>query len=335
MLGKGLESLIPNKNESEQIPAVPEPRPIPPPRPDPQEAVFHIETDRIAPNPHQPRRHFDESQLAELASSVREFGVIQPIIVSKIERETPYGTAIEYQLIAGERRLMAAKLAGLPRIPAIVRVEPGEREKFEMAVVENIQRADLNPIETARSYAKLQEKFGLTQREVAMRMGKSREVVANALRLLNLPTGMQDAIASGKMSESQGRVLLAVADPVRQEQLFLQATTTNASVRDMKAAIARMDPAFVPSLSGDFGEASSPSVVATPVSAPLAVPETDLQFVNFEPEDAYAKLARELQEALHVPVRIDRTSGRNTVAIDCPSEDGLRALVEKIRRNTS
>lgn len=123
-------------------------------RPDTGEAIFHIETEKIQPNPFQPRKNFDEAQLMELASSIREFGIIQPLVVSKIEKETPYGTAIEYQLIAGERRLMAAKIAGLPRVPAIVRRAPEDKEKFEMAIVENVQRADLNPIESARSYAK-------------------------------------------------------------------------------------------------------------------------------------------------------------------------------------
>ncbi len=318
MLGKGLESLIPNKYEPvpEEVPKftaptapfVMEKKPAPQAAKDAGEAVFHIEVEKIEPNPHQPRKNFDEAQLAELAVSVREFGIIQPLVVSKIERETPYGTAIGYQLIAGERRLMAAKLAGLPRVPAIVRRAPEEREKFEMAIVENIQRADLNPIETARSYAKLQEKFGLTQREVAGRMGKSREAVANALRLLNLPTEMQEAIASNRLSESQGRVLLAVSDPLQQKFLFEQVTTTNVSVREMKSTLARM-------------QGQKPAPVAH---------EIGTGFVRLAADDELAQLARQLQAALRAPVRIDRAEGGNKVTIDFVSEDDLRALVARI-----
>lgn len=310
MLGKGLESLIPNRS------APPEPvveKPVAPlaPRPDAGEAVFHIETDKISPNPFQPRRNFDEAQLHELAQSIREFGIIQPIVVSKIEKETPYGTAIEYQLIAGERRLMAAKIAGLPRVPAIVRRAPEDKEKFEMAIVENVQRADLNPIESARSYAKLQEQFGMTQREIAARMGKSRETIANATRLLNLPSEMQDAIAGGKISESQGRVLLAVSDPIRQKYLFEQVTSTNVSVREMKNTIARMNRS---------GEITGEDIA----------PEVAEGFVRFGAEDEFAKLARDLQASLRTPVRIERTHDRAKITIDFSSEEDLRALIAKM-----
>jgi len=314
MLGKGLESLIPDKSASAAVPEKPLEKPV---QQNSGEAIFHIETDKIQPNPFQPRRDFDEEQLMELAQSVREFGIIQPLVVSKIEKETPYGTAIEYQLIAGERRLRAAKIAGLPRVPAVVRRAPEDREKFEMAIVENVQRADLNPIESARSYAKLAEQFGMTQREIAARMGKSRETIANAMRLLNLPTIMQDAIASGKISESQGRVLLALADPIRQQQLFEQVTTTNVSVREMKSTIARMNtPEEVP---------------VTPLVVPTSLP-VSTQFVSFTPEDEFSKMARELQATLRAPVRIERTGSGGKVMIDISSEDDLRALIAKMSR---
>ena len=314
MLGKGLESLIPNRS------APPEPtaeKSIAPPAPrlDAGEAIFHIETDKISPNPFQPRRNFDEAQLHELAASIREFGIIQPLIVSKIEKETPYGTAIEYQLIAGERRLMAAKIAGLPRVPAIVRRAPEDKEKFEMAIVENVQRADLNPIESARSYAKLQEQFGMTQREIASRMGKSRETIANATRLLNLPSEMQDAIAGGKISESQGRVLLAVSDLVKQKYLFEQVMGTNVSVREMKNTIARMNR------SGEI-------IGENPLADGAA--ESTEGFVRFGAEDEFAKLARELQATLRTPVRIERAGDRTKITIDFSSEDDLRALIAKM-----
>src|SRR3989344_4719501 len=149
----------------------------------PTDAIFQIEVERITSNPHQPRREFNEEALKELANSIREFGVLQPLVVSKIERETENGTSVEYELIAGERRLMASKLAGLRTVPAIVRSTSSDKEKLELAIIENIQRADLNPIETARAFAKLQDEFKLTQREIAARLGKSREAVANSVRL--------------------------------------------------------------------------------------------------------------------------------------------------------
>lgn len=325
MLGKGLESLIPNKNESAGAPAtmsapfaspVTSPTPIGmPARREPREqnaeSVFHIEVEKIKPNPYQPRKNFDEGQLSELASSIREFGIIQPLIVSKIEKETLQGTGVEYQLIAGERRLMAAKMIGLPRVPAIVRAVPEEKEKFEMAIVENIQRADLNPIETARSYAKLQEQFGLTQREIAARIGKSRETIANVVRLLNLPTEMQDAVAQNKISESQGRVLLAINDPIQQKYLFEQVTENNVSVRELKNTIARMNRPVAQTIQTSAIQAGS--------------------FVQFPAENEYASLAHELENLLKTQVCIERIGTKNKLTIDFSSEDDLRNLIEKLR----
>src|SRR3989344_626061 len=177
-----------------------------------QGPVFLIEADKIKPNPHQPRRDFEEQPLKELASSIREFGVLQPIVVTKFEQDTDSGTAVWYELIAGERRLLASKMAGLERIPAIVRKIQTDKERLEMATIEKWQRADLSPIEEARAYAKLQDKFGLTQREISSRIGKSREVVANSVRLLNLPNNIQESVSKGEISGSQARLLLGIAD---------------------------------------------------------------------------------------------------------------------------
>ena len=185
-----------------------------------KDAIFHIEIEKIKPNPFQPRKTFDEESLKELAASIREFGIIQPIVITKTEHDIETGTQIEYQLIAGERRLMASKMAGLERIPAIIkRIAPGAPQ-MEMAIVENIQRANLNSIETARAYAKLQDHFGLTQREIAAKLGKSRETIANTIRLLNLPTEIQDALAEGKINDSQGRLLLTINDLSQQMAAF-------------------------------------------------------------------------------------------------------------------
>lgn len=260
MLGKGLESLIPKKDSP---PAAKEPRgenPYSPPAPPAarstysfdssaellkarsgRESIFHIEVEKIKPNPYQPRRDFNKEDLAELAQSIREFGIIQPLIVTKIDKETATGTEVEYQLVAGERRLMAAKLLGLPRVPAIVKQIDFQRAKLEVALVENLQRTDLNPIETARAYARLEEEFGLTQREIAARVGRSRETIANTLRLLNLPEPIQEALAAGRINESQARILLAAASPAEQNELF-ENFLSGRQGKGRRAAAAPPDP---------------------------------------------------------------------------------------------
>jgi len=242
MLGKGLESLIPKKEKVDLRPAPRAPAPPAPRSFSPGEAVFQIEVDKIQPNPQQPRKDFDQVQLEGLAQSIREHGIIQPLIVSKLERPTAFGTTVEYQLIAGQRRWLGAQLAGLERVPAIVRSAPPEKEKLQLALVENLQRVDLNPIEAARACAKLQEDFGLSQREIGQRVGKSRETIANWVRLLNLPGPVQEAVAGGQISESQGRLLLAVNDWSRQQALFQEIVSNNLSVRELRERIADVKP---------------------------------------------------------------------------------------------
>ena len=173
-----------------------------------KESVFWIELDKIKPNSMQPRREFDESALSELAQSIREYGVLQPIVITRKEIIGPdaqSGLAVEYELLAGERRLRASKLAGLSQIPAIIKEAQPDKVNLEIALIENLQRADLNPIEKARAFKKLIDEFGMLQREVAEKVGKSREVVANTLRLLTLPEDMQQAVAVGKITEGHTR----------------------------------------------------------------------------------------------------------------------------------
>ena len=181
-----------------------------------------------------------KESLKELAGSISEFGILQPVIVSKIEKETPAGTAVEYQLIAGERRLMAAKMLGLERVPAIIRKIDQKAEQLEMAVIENLQRQNLDLIETARAYARLQEEFGLTQREIAQRLGKSRESVANVLRLLNLTTELQEALSKNQINESQARLLLSINNPLAQKQLFNEILANNLTVREVNRRVKRI-----------------------------------------------------------------------------------------------
>lgn len=202
-----------------------------------EDSVFQIEVDRIKPNPYQPRRAFKEEELEELAASIREFGILQPLVVSKRVEEIPGGAAVEYELVAGERRLLAAKRAGLPRVPAIVKGVDSHRAKLEIALVENLQRSDLTPLETARAYARLQEEFGLTQREVGMRVGKSREAVANSLRLLNLPPEALSALSERKITESQARTLLSVEDQAARVKLFNDFLTGRMGVRTPRGKV--------------------------------------------------------------------------------------------------
>ncbi len=264
MLGKGLEALIPPSNSGNDRndeaardirPHVDDHSPPAPVQGEPNasirereahaprrpakspDAIFHIEVEKIRPNPHQPRRDFDEEGIRELASSIREFGLLQPIVVTKVEREVPTGTEVEYELIAGERRLHAVKLLGLERVPAIIRHVTAERERLELAIIENIQRAALNPIEVARAFQELQEQFRLTQREIAARVGKSRESVANTMRLLDLPTGIREALERGEITESHGRLLLAIEDPGAQQKLFEDLLTHEFTTRELKRRV--------------------------------------------------------------------------------------------------
>lgn len=269
-----------------------------------QGPVFLIEVDKISPNPQQPRRDFDETALQELASSIREFGVLQPIIVTKLEKETEIGTQVEYQLIAGERRWRASKIAGLERIPAIIKSVNLARDRLELAILENVQRENLNPVETARAYAKLQDEFGLTQREVAARIGKSREVVANTIRLLSLPTKIQEAIAKSQVSESQGRLLLTVEDPKQQDMFFEDLLRNNLSVRDLRARIQSM----------------------------RVVKQVDTVIQNFpitvDPEAE--SIQKELESALGTKVKVDRSGETGKLIITFYSPEELRGIVAKL-----
>ncbi len=182
-------------------------------------------TSDIVPNPHQPRLRFDEEKLRELADSIREHGVLQPLIVSPL----PNG---KYELIAGERRLQASRLAGLSEVPVVVRETKGDLQKLELAIIENIQRHDLNPIEEAKAYARLTDEFDMTQEEVSRKMGKSRSAVANMLRLLILPVEIQRAVAEGKISEGHAKALLAVENPEKRRALFELVMKSGLTVRD-------------------------------------------------------------------------------------------------------
>src|SRR3989344_4741074 len=227
-LGRGLESLIPKSAPANQQQNTIDQN-------DKQlkqkESVFLVEIDKIRENPLQPRRDFNETELKSLADSIREHGILQPLIVTKIEEEIPSGIKVSYELVAGERRLRAAEMSGLNFVPAIIRQKTEDKEKLELALVENIQRADLNAIEKARGYERLIREFGLIQKQVAEKVGQSRELVANTIRLLQLPIEIQRAIEAGKISEGHGRAILTLSDNNQRTALFNEILTKNLSVR--------------------------------------------------------------------------------------------------------
>jgi ParB family chromosome partitioning protein len=196
--------------------------------------VETVDVDLIVSNPHQPRAFFDPESLAGLAESVREHGVIQPLLVTRVEAEG--GGPAVYQLIAGERRLQAARLAGLSRVPVVVK-EATSAEVLELALVENLQRADLNPLEEAQAFRRLVEEFGLTQEAVAARVGRSRTAVANALRLLGLSDDLKASLARGEMSEGHARAILGLSNEADRRQAWQRVVERGLSVRETEALV--------------------------------------------------------------------------------------------------
>ncbi len=302
--GQGLSSLIPKKGGEDQKQEVKteahgtphvmysETKKEEPQKEKPRqhESVFQIEIEKIKPNPLQPRHEFDEEGINELVQSIREFGIIQPLVVSKMTEETELGTRVFYELIAGERRFRAAKKLGLSQVPAIIRAVDASRSKLEMALIENLQRRDLNSMEAAKAYARLAEEFGLTQREIAAKVGKSRETIANTMRLLGLPSDMQRALQENKINESQGRFLLGLADLNVQREAFQNFLEGKKNTRVMRAKKEEEKPA--------------------------------------NPEDAY--WGKRFEETLGMPVNIQRKGTKGKITISFYSEEDWNKLSEKL-----
>ncbi len=213
-LGRGLDSLIPVGDDESNTP---------------QTGSMTIQTILVDPNPHQPRTSFDEAPLAELAASIREYGILQPLLVTKSENG-------RYQLIAGERRLRAAKLAGLAEVPVVLRTLD-EQQKLELAIIENIQRENLNPIESALSYRRLIDEFNLSQEDAAKKVGKARSTVANALRLLSLPAEIKQGLVEGKITEGHARSILAIDDREAQIKFFHSIVSEGLNVREAESHV--------------------------------------------------------------------------------------------------
>ncbi|MGE5413991.1 MAG: ParB/RepB/Spo0J family partition protein [Syntrophomonadaceae bacterium] len=273
-LGRGLSALLPGK---EEVPRGTSPR--------------EVEIDRLTPSRFQPRRNFSEPALAELARSIREVGIIQPIVV------VPRGE--KYEIVAGERRWRAAAIAGLARVPITVRERGSDRDLLEAALVENLQREDLNVLEAAEGYARLREEFQLTQEKIAERVGKDRTTVANTLRILKLSSPVREKIRAGELTAGHARALVALASTDDQERLAEEIVRRALSVRQTEKRVARL---------------SSPDRV-------LLERRRD-PFTH----DAEEKLSRRLQ----AKVRIVRRRRGGRIEIGFGSEEELIGLYERL-----
>jgi ParB family chromosome partitioning protein len=267
-LGKGLSQLI-----AEQFDAAPTEVPV----------------DAIVPNTRQPRTYFNDSALQELSASIKEYGILQPLVVRPISEG-------KYELIAGERRLRAAKLAGLTAVPILLR-SAGSQTSLELALIENIQREDINALECAKAYRKLIDEFGMTQEQVADKVGKSRTAVANTVRLLKLPPGIQQGLHEGRITEGHARALLAFPNQAQQQVIYDQIIERGLSVREVENA-----------------SKPKPPTPQRP-SAPTPDPET-------------AALQEALSTHLGSPVKIQRSGTGGKLVIDFYSDDELARIVE-------
>ena len=207
-----------------------------------QNSIFWVEVDKIKSNPFQPRREFDEDSMKALADSIKQYGVLQALVVTRKEIIKDDGLAVEYELIAGERRLRASKMAGLSQVPVIIRMGEGDENKddlmkLELAIIENVQREDLNPVERARAFKKLADQFGFKHHQIAQKIGKSRVYVTNTMRILDLPEEMLTALSEGKINEGHTRPLLMLIDrPDEQKVLFQDIMLRKMNVRDAELA---------------------------------------------------------------------------------------------------
>lgn len=263
------------------------------------DSIFWVETDRIKPNPFQPRRSFEEAALKSLSESIRQYGVLQPLTVTKKETERPdEGIFVEYELIAGERRLRASQLAGLTQVPVVIRysddTEEGNQLKLELAIIENLQREDLNAVDRAKAFHQLAEEFNMTHVQIAAKVGRSREYVSNTLRILMLPQDMLDALVVGQISDGHTRPLLMLSERKGQQQtLFKEIVDRKMTVRESERVARR-----------------------------IAVERTRKEIL---PPEMMA-FEKELTESLGTRVRIEKKEKGGKVLIDFFSQEDLESL---------
>jgi ParB family chromosome partitioning protein len=263
---------------------------------------FMCDIEKIAPNPDQPRSYFDEEKLAQLAESIKENGIIQPLLVTRTKGN-------RYDLIAGERRLRAAKMAGRDEVPVVVMENKSDSTNLELALIENIQRHDLNPIEEATAYARLLDEFKLTQEDVARRVGKKRTTITNVLRLLNLPDPIQKDVIMGCLTEGHARVLLRLKDdPALLVEVRDRIVAEGLSVRATEALCKKM------------------LKQETPVENPTKSP------VDTLPKIYCTTVVNQMTNHLNTKVRIVQSGKRGKLEIDYFSNDDLDRLVSLLSR---
>ncbi len=266
------------------------------------DAIFWVEVEKISPNPYQPRREFDEARLKDLSESIRMYGILQPLVVTRKEvyHETG-GMSVEYELISGERRLRASKLAGLSQVPVLIRAgDENPQLKLEMAIIENLQREDINPVERARAFERLAKEFNLKQAQIADKVGKSREYVSNTMRILSLPDEMLNALELGKISEGHTRPLLMLQDrPDEQLVLFKEILAKKLTVREAESLSRRAATEKI----RNKAKYLDPTII---------------------------ELEKSFTESLGTRVRIEKGKEGGTVTIDFFSPDDLRTLLEKL-----
>lgn len=268
-------------------------------------SIFWIDTDKIKPNPFQPRRDFDETQLQNLADSIKQYGVLQPLIVSRleVEKEGGDGLVTEYELIAGERRLRAAKLALVSQVPVVIRTGDTAIMKLELAIIENLQREDLNAVDRARAFLRLVNEFKFTHNEIAKKMGRSREYVSNSLRILSLPEEILNALSEGKITEGHTRPILMLANhPEEQLVLFKEIVYKKITVRE-----------------------------AEKLARKIAYDRVRKK--EFMPDPEITELEEEFQEKLGTRVHIDRKELGGQIKIDFFSTEDLRTILELIHKS--
>ena len=280
VLGRGLGALIPQRQEA---PAPAESQAT--------QGLAEIPISHIQPNPFQPRKTFNEASIDELARSVREHGIVQPLVVTR--------AGDKYKLIAGERRYRAAQKAGLTTVPVLIKEMMAEGDALQIALIENIQREDLNPIEEAMAYHQLHDDFQLTQEEISRRVGKERSTVANFLRLLKLPDPVKKLLASGQLSMGHARALLAIESPKKQEQLAERVVRKNLNVRQTEMLASESSP------------------------KPAEKKEKEKDVFTRDAED-------KLQRTLRTKVEIDRRRRGGVIHIRYGSEDELIRVVDEL-----
>lgn len=277
VLGRGLSSLIPTKKVSAVVTSVVG-----------RQEVSEIPVGAIIPNPHQPRHHFAAAELEDLVSSIKEHGILQPLVVTK--------SGDGYELIAGERRWRAAKSLGLKTVPVLIR-DATKQQKLEWALIENLQRTNLNPLEEALAYRALMDEFNFTQEEAAVRVGKSRPAVANTLRLLELSEEIQEALREGRITKSHARTLLAETDLIKQKELFQAMLTGKVTVRLAEKAV------LAQRVKTKHGRSINPNLIAH---------------------------EKKLQEILGTRVEINERGGKGTVVLHFYSQDDLLDLLSRL-----